>query len=370
MQKNALAEDGLWPLATQVLLGYENSPPVRLRAKFLTVSTEVDGAAGNACPAYVFPNDEDYGYGLFLLDEKSQTYIAKHLGSVSDVFERTLLWGALWDSVRAADMAPAGYLETALRELRNEPNETLVRSVGGRAAYVLHSYLGNATLGKWAPPFEKLALEKMMTAPETEQRILWFRTLLSLATTETALKSIEELLKGDKAVPGVELRPLDRWRMVSTLLAQSAPGADEIYQAECKRNANGIGLKYAYVAGAAKPDAATKKRYFEDYLHNSALQEDWVQDSLGNFNAWNADKLTEPYLKPALDALPQIKQERKIFFTMAWLNAFVGGQRSAAADKTVRDWLETAQVDPDLKLKVLQVVDDLNRTVRIRARFQ
>ena len=55
---------------------------------------------------------------------------------------------------------------------------------------------------------------------------------------------------------------------------------------------------------------------------------------------------------------------------LAWLNAFIGEQQSAAAQKQVHDFLQTAQLDPDLKLKILEVVDELDRTVRIRSKYQ
>ena len=42
--------------------------------------------------------------------------------------------------------------------------------------------------------------------------------------------------------------------------------------------------------------------------------EDWIEDSLPAFNYWNQSELTEFFLRPALDALEQIKRERKIFF--------------------------------------------------------
>jgi aminopeptidase N len=233
----------------------------------------------------------------------------------------------------------------------------------------LHDYLSDSTPAKWAPQFEAIAVGKMLQAPEKGLRILWFRTLLSLATTETALQPIRQLLNGELKIPDVELRSMDRWRIVATLLAQKWPDADALYVAESKHDSSGIGLKYAYVAGAAKPDAATKQRYFDEYLHDATRQEDWVQDSLGNFNAWNASVLTAPYLRQSLDALPQIKQQRKIFFTLAWLNAFIGGQHSAEASQTVHAWLTSTEIDSDLKLKVLQVVDDLDRTVKIRSRY-
>jgi aminopeptidase N len=123
------------------------------------------------------------------------------------------------------------------------------------------------------------------------------------------------------------------------------------------------------MAQAARPDAATKQEYFNDYLHDPSRSEDWIAQSLGPFNYWNQSELTQPYLKPALDALPQIKRDRKIFFLLGWLNAFIGGQQSLAAQAQVRDFLATAPLDKDLRLKILEVSDELDRTVKIRQRY-
>jgi aminopeptidase N len=79
--------------------------------------------------------------------------------------------------------------------------------------------------------------------------------------------------------------------------------------------------------------------------------------------------MTLRYLKPALDALPQVKRERKIFFVLGWLNAFIGGQQSAAARLQVREFLNAAAIDKDLQLKILEVYDELDRTVKIRQRY-
>ena len=65
----------------------------------------------------------------------------------------------------------------------------------------------------------------------------------------------------------------------------------------------------------------------------------------------------------------QIKRDRKIFFLLRWLNSFVGGQQSPAAQEQVHEYLKTASIDQDLQLKILQVVDELDRTVAIRRAF-
>jgi len=75
-------------------------------------------------------------------------------------------------------------------------------------------------------------------------------------------------------------------------------------------------------------------------------------------------------LGPALAALPQVKHDRKIFFLLGWLNAFIGGQHSPEAQVEVHKFLESSDLDRDLKLKVLEVVDELDRTVRIRQKYK
>jgi len=95
--------------------------------------------------------------------------------------------------------------------------------------------------------------------------------------------------------------------------------------------------------------------------------------SLRPFNSWNQSAFTKGFLKRALEELPAIKRHRKIFFLGAWLSAFIEGQNtfdtSAEAQNVVQDWLAEKEIDPDLRLKVLEVSDSLDRTVAIRQRF-
>jgi aminopeptidase N len=205
--------------------------------------------------------------------------------------------------------------------------------------------------------------------PSKDLRIVWFRALASLSEQPGGRDALRALLEKRLEVPGVTLRQQDRWRLVTTLIAYGDEHAAEILATEEKADSTGDGKKYAYAARAAMRDAATKKQYFDDYLHHPERPEDWIEESLGAFNFWNQATLTEPYLQSALEALAQIKQQRKIFFLVGWLNAFIGGQQSAAAQQQVRDYLKDTTIDQDLRLKILQAADDLDRTVAIRKQY-
>jgi aminopeptidase N len=212
-----------------------------------------------------------------------------------------------------------------------------------------------------------------MKAGEVDFRITYFRAFRAVATTAEARGKLKDLLTGKTPVPGVEIKPLDRWRIVAALLARQDAEAESLLDAERQRDTSDDGRKQSYIAEAGRADAATKRRYFDDYLGVSpkgrAVPEDWIEGSLAPFNSPNQASLTLTYLKPALEALPQVKRERKIFFTLAWLNAFIGGQQSRQSLDQVREFLRTNRIDRDLELKVLEVMDELERTVKIRVKF-
>ncbi len=81
------------------------------------------------------------------------------------------------------------------------------------------------------------------------------------------------------------------------------------------------------------------------------------------------ESFDRPYLQKALRELPNHKRIRKIFFVNGWLGAFIGGQRSEEALAIVNKFLaDNPNLDNDLRLKILENVDVIERAVRIRER--
>ncbi|HKR28429.1 MAG TPA: ERAP1-like C-terminal domain-containing protein, partial [Acidobacteriaceae bacterium] len=359
----------VWPIATEVALGYADGSVRTVRAELNTQSAEVKLPDNTPCPAWVFANHEDHAYGLFLLDAKSQPAVMQQIPAMANLFQRTLLWGALWDGVRQVQLDPAQYVNLALSVLPNERDEGLAASLLARSETAMHRYVRDRARPALLAHGETLAADRMMHDDDHDLRIVWFRSLSGLGDQQAGRELMKQLLRGEKTIPGVALRQQDRWSLVTALIAYGDPEAQAIFASEQKNDSSGDGRKFAYVAQAAAPDAATKRKYFDDYLHNPNVSEDWIQSSLGAFNYWNASELTAPYVEPALAALDQVKRERKIFFLVAWLDAFLDGQQSRASLDVVQHYLDTAHPDPDLRLKILQSMDELQRTVRIREKY-
>lgn len=372
-QQDVLGTDTVWPIATNVLLGYASGQNATLRAQWSSASAALPQAVGKACPDYVFANAGDQAYGLFLLDPRSREYVTAHLdpkgSAISSSLEQSMLWGSLWQSVRLTEYNPGEYLKLALEDLPEEHNELLTASILSRSEWALHHYVGPQTRRQLAPKLAALSIQRMQHDSDPDLRVVWFRALPGLAAQQPARDAVKSLLSGKLQIPGVKLRVTDRWNLITALLAYSDPQADNFLQAEQKRDTPDEARRFAYIARAAVPTAADKRYYFNDYLHNPNRPEDWISSSLGAFNYWNQSSLTEPYVQPALEALPQIKQNRKIFFLVTWLDAFLGNQNSALADRRVHRYLRMAPISPDLRLKILQALDTLDRTVAIRAKY-
>ncbi len=136
----------------------------------------VQEAMGQACPAYVFANYGDEGYGRFLLDPVSEAAMRPVVPD-GDALLHSMLWGALWENVRLAQTAPRGFVELALANLPKDEqgDEALVRVQGARLATALHSYMPAAMREELAPRVEEELAKEMVENPKLDLRIVNFR---------------------------------------------------------------------------------------------------------------------------------------------------------------------------------------------------
>jgi aminopeptidase N len=368
-QPSVSGPSATWPIRTEVLVTDSLGRGARLSVGFATRDTIAwlsESLAGGRT-RLVFPNANDYAYALTLLDSGSVAWVEQHIGTAKDSFLRAMLWGSTWDLVREARLAPARYLALAMRELPREADEQIVPTILARTSRAVARYLSDAQRDSVLP-----ALEAMLRAGAADTaRVYGIRkanldALVGIARTAPTLAWLAAALDST-TIAGLPLRAPTRWAIVTTLVERGQVDATRRLASETRRDSTSEGRRRAFVAGAARGDVATKHDYFARYFADTTLNEDWATASLGAFNAPSQDAITLPYLVPALDSLAWIQQNRRIFYLGSWLDAFVGGQRSAAALAQVDAWLVShPKLAPDLRAKVLQAVDELRRTVAIR----
>lgn len=363
-----LSGRGVWPMRTEVAIashGTVTSIPVEIRAE----TTVVAQAAGKPVD-FVFANENDNAYGLVMLDDASAAWLGAHIGDVRDNFLRAMLWGALWDLVRDARLAPSAFIATAMRELPKESDEQLAAGIVGRLTRATSTYLSDAQQAAVAGDVERLLLAGAANAElGYGMRKNQLDAFIGIARTPAATARLRAWLDSTSTA-GLPLRQPTRWNIVTRLVERDVPNAEALIAAEARSDTSTSGRRSAFVAGAARVSAQTKREYFTRYFRDTTLNEDWATASLRAFNASSQSTLTLPYLVPALDSLPWIQRNRRIFYLGNWLGGFIGGQRSPEALKEIDAMLARSPKLPlDLRQKILQNRDDLERTVRIRAKF-
>ena len=359
---------GWWPGRVRVRLGYRGREDVVLPVLFSGDTTVVAGAEGLPAPDWIWANEGDYGYGLFLLDPRSTRHVLAHVGETADPLLRAMLWGALWDGVREARLPPAEYLALTLRELPRERDEQIAASLLSRASTALARYLSPEEAARVLPDWERLLLARAEDpALPYGLRKASLDAFLAVARTPGGRGVLKEYLAGARRFDGKPLREPSRWAAVQQLVSLGDPAADSLYRAEVARDSTPEAARRAFVAGAARPTAPAKAEYFRRYLDDPTLNEEWVTASLGAFNDPAHAALSLPHLRPALERLEWIRENRRIFFLPRWINAFLAGHASPGALATVDAFLkENPELPVDIRRKVLQARDELERTVRIR----
>ncbi len=367
-QEDALGERGLWPQKLVVAAAGDDGQIRTSETRLERRSVRVLGPAAHPAARWLYANAGDFGYGRFLLDAASRKALLEEPRALPDGLLRAQLAEALWESVRDAELAPAAFIDWALALLAEEEDDVILAGLLARVEAAFRRYLDDAQREAIAPRLERTLSEAMLTEGPRSRRILLFRAFAALAWTPAALVDLRKMLEGELQLPEVALGVRDRFRLAARLVLRGHAAGPGLLAVLAEAERGDDARRHAFAASAAMPGAEAKRAMFERFIGDAQLPESWIEEALAPFNAPEHAAHTRALLTRALAQLPQLKRTRKIFFVERWLDAFLGGQADAQALAQVHRLLE-GTLDEDLRLKVLEAADGLERAARIRERY-
>ncbi|MEO7101747.1 MAG: M1 family aminopeptidase [Gemmatimonadaceae bacterium] len=363
-----LSGPGPWPIRTQVLVRYPDGRTDHMLVNLTSDSTVAKFATRMPAPSFVYANAGDNAYALVIPDSASARWLADSVESLTDPLTRAMGWDALWELVRRRRIQPARFIAIAESALPRERDEQIVGAQLRHVSRAADAYLSPSEKASILPGLET-SLRDVANDPNRRYEIRKpnLDALIRVTQTSDGLRYLDGLLDSATAA-GSPLRAPTRWAIVTRLVATGYSTASDRLAQEARSDSTSEGKRYAFIAGAAVADTAVKRAYFNRYLSDPGLNEEWATSSLGAFNESDQQALTLRFLKPALDTLPWLQKNRRIFFIGSWLGGFMGGQSSPEAVATVRTFLASnPQLGKDLREKILQDLDELETTVQIRA---
>jgi aminopeptidase N len=237
---------------------------------------EVDGAAsnvaeavGSACPAFAFPNHDDWGYARVVLDDAAISAIDGHIQDLEDPLARSVLIRSLYDMSHTGRMPIEDYVTLALAESQAETNlRVLAQLTGSMSSSIDLLYRlrpgSEAALAQTLPTLEEAAWTWVNNEADPDRARLWFDLLLRASASPTAQDRLRSLLDETVSLPAVPMSQNLRWRVVIALAGLGVPEAESLIADEQERDPSDLGEKMAIAADAVRPLADTKQRWIRE----------------------------------------------------------------------------------------------------------
>jgi aminopeptidase N len=329
--------------------------------------TQIPAAIGLERPRYVLPNGAGIGYGLFVLDDASRTYLLDHVEEIPDALTRGSGWVTLWDNLLEGRVRPGTFIDSALRSLPREPDEQNAQRVLSSVVRAFWKFLPDAERMSRSAVLEASLRQGLDRAATQSQKAAWFNAYRDTVLSGEGVAWLERIWRREEKVPGLTFAEPDEITMALELAVREVPNWKAILDAQLARTQNpDRKARLAFVIPALSADPAVREQAFARFQNvENRRREPWVLESIAYLNHPLRQAHATRFVRPALDLLLEIRRTGDIFFPTRWMESTLAGHRSPEVAATVRKFLaENPRYPERLRWIVLTAADELFRATR------
>jgi aminopeptidase N len=316
---------------------------------------------------YLLPDSGTRAYGIFLPDAQSVDDLAGRVDTFRSPVSRAGIRDALWHAVREGTFDPARYVDAIETGLATESDDTALADIVQRLQHVLLRYLPPDRGRRIARRIEAALAKGILDRRDPSRCRVLFGGLVAIARSTAARDLLAGLADAGSAAHRAWATHRVRFDAAAALVACGDRRGPRLLRGTLDMAPSDARARLAFAARAARPDARAKRRVLDAILSTPDLPERWIEDALPYLNDLRHVAHTAPLLPQALAALPALAVRYRIFFANRWIESFIGGQTSADAVRLARQFIRRRNIPATVTRKVLESLDDLERTVRIRA---
>jgi len=362
--RDPLGRGLVWPQQLHVAIGADDGLRMPAIVEMQGTMHEYNMAQPSRRVAYVLPNGLGVGYGLFLLDDRSRTYLLEHLEEIADPLTRGSAWLTLWDNMLEGRITPAALIDLALRALPKETDEQVTQRVLTYLARLYWRFLPQEERLARAQAIEQFLRDGIVRARGSSEKSAWFNAFRDVVQTPDGLAWLERVWRREEKIPRLTFAETDEINMAMELAVREVPGWTSILDTQYERIQNpDRKQRFAFVRPALSADPAEREASFERFtLLESRRREPWVLEAQQYLNHPLREAHARRFIRPSLELLREIQRTGDIFFPKRWMDATLGGHRSEEAVTTVNDFLARESAYPQrLHWTVLTALDEVVR---------
>ncbi|MEV8388393.1 MULTISPECIES: aminopeptidase N [unclassified Streptomyces] len=323
-------------------------------------------AAGRR-PALVVLNDGDLTYAKVRLDAASWDTALRALSGIPDPLTRTVVWNAARDMVRDGDLAPTAYLDAARVHLPQETDLAVVQGVLAFAAVqITDRYLSDTDRPVALATLTAISRDLIRRTEDGDDPGLRLTAVRHFIDAATQPDTLREWLESGSVPGGPELDPELRWRVLTRLAVLGAVDPTAI-DAELARDPSATGQEGAARCHAALPDPAAKARAWARLFESDDLSNYLFTATAQGF--WQPEQATlvrEYVPRYYTDAVALADRRGPAIADAAGRYAFPVYAVDEESLGLGRTCLDTVEMIPALRRKLVDQLDDLRRALRVR----
>ncbi|MFZ9802081.1 MAG: aminopeptidase N [Candidatus Nanopelagicales bacterium] len=294
---------------------YEKQENKLVRTKRIEVDvvggqTEIKELVGTKRPDLLLINDDDLTYAKIRLDSHSLNTATKEIASIESSLSRALIWGAVWDMVRDAEVGTGKYLDLVLAGIEKETDIGLVQQVLMQCRSSIDVFADRKNRKNYNI---KLAtgLEKLISQakPGSDRQLALLRTFSAVATTEEQINKVAQILDGIEKIEGLVVDTDLRWALLRRLVVVGKRGEKEIDE-ELKKDDTVMGREHAAGAKAAMPSLDAKQKAWEQVINNENLTNSELHSILAGISYMDHEEVLKNFVDKYFDSVSSLWNAR------------------------------------------------------------
>ncbi|MHB8717787.1 MAG: aminopeptidase N [Candidatus Dormibacteria bacterium] len=271
--------------------------------------TEVEALRGRARPALLLPNDGDLTFAKIRLDAVSRQTVLDHLSDIDDPLARSLIWAAMWDMTRDAELPAHQYLDLVARHAPEETVPTILDDLLGQARSAVELYADPDRRRPLRGRLRETAAALLeRSAPGSPLQLTALQSMVSASDRPGDLEVAAGLLEGRGVPQGIDVDQDLRWSIVRRLAAAGVFDEADI-AAEGERDRTDLGTRMAAAARAGRPDAAAKATAWAAIV-DVATPLAMKRSLISGIQQRDQEDLYAPYLQRWVELVPALWRER------------------------------------------------------------
>ena len=285
----------------------------RVELDVVGARTEVSALVGSSAGQLILINDDDLTYCKARLDPRSLTTAIARVGDITDSLPRSLVWSAVWEMTRDAQMAARDFVAMVIRGI---PAETEI-GVAQRLLAQLSIAVGSYSEPAWAdvtgwPQVTSALLDLATTAkPGGDLQLAAVSALAGAKLSPDLLTTVSGWWDGSAPLAGLAVDTDLHWTLLGALVAHGAAGEADIEAAEAG-DPTASGQRRAATVRALRPDSAVKEQIWTRLTEDDGMANSLQDATIGGFSHPAQRELLEPFTDRYFAMVDQVWARRSI----------------------------------------------------------